>query len=194
MAWPKNARLGKKHSAATRRKISLATRRAMNRPSVKVKMHNKKISTAHRKKLSIAHTGKKASSVTRAKMSVAQRKRIASGRVFSSKLEARGRLILKKFGLDKRVYLEGYHFDGGDKRRKIVVEIDGCWIHDHRCTGRVGHPDAKTNDRRRRRVAKQFGYKLIILRECKEHIWKKSLQRRIDNGFIKEMPPEGFEE
>lgn len=164
-----------------REKIAVATRLAMHQPEIVLK-----VSAAQSKRWSDPKEreaqrqrklGHKPSAETRKKMRISQRRRIRTGRVFHSKLELRARFLLKEFGLDNRVYFSNYAFDGGDSDRKIVVEVDGCWVHDHRCNGRKGHPDGRLRNRLRKRLAESKGFDLIVLRECGEQDWAKSLRR-----------------
>lgn len=147
-------------------------------------MRGRKHSVETREKMRLAHLGRKHTPETRRKISVAHNRYFLSGKAWQSSLEKRGRVLLKRYGLGSRIRIGDHVYDAGSKTRKIIVEVDGCYPHDHRCTivnFRRGPSYARKKDLRLTQRALIRGYRVLRLLECEENQWHRQLKEFLSN-------------
>jgi len=106
-----------------------------------------------------------------------ERWRAAGGRVWRSKLELRAAALLP--GFEPQIYIGRHAFDYGSPDRLTLIEVNGCFWHDHRsvdltCPYR-GRGGAAQRDERTRVIAADAGATLIELWECQEALWPRQL-------------------
>lgn len=130
----------------------------------------------HRRKLSIAQTGKRMSLAARRNMSLAARRRV---QWYTSALEIRAGTLMARYGLRSKVWLRPakHTFDYGSRSLKVLVEINGCYWHSHKCAFSGKRPERIRRDRFLARWAKRNGYLLIALWECEEKKWPSQMAR-----------------
>lgn len=178
----------------------------------------------HREAMSKAHTGHRKSVKTKKILSIQMKKRwedpkfrtrmlpkIARNRrkagvsvKRATKLELRAKKLLLPLSFKHRVRLtqRGHIFDFGNHITKILVEVDGCYYHNHTCLSPTRKAASKSWRKRlllshkiRRQIAMDKEYRLVVLRECKEQKWPviiEDFQERIssdgDAGKAKGKP------
>jgi hypothetical protein len=136
------------------------------------------VSAETRAKIGASLTGRRPSSGHLARQQAGlERWRAAGGRVWRSKLEIRAGALLP--GFEPQVYIGRHAFDYGSPDRLTLVEVNGCFWHDHRsvdptCPYR-GRAGAIERNGRTRVVALNAGARLIELWECQEALWPRQL-------------------
>jgi len=102
-------------------------------------------------------------------------------RTWRSQLELRAAQFLP--GFEPQVRIEGHAFDYASPDRLILVEVNGCFWHDHRSIdstcSRSGRRGAAAKDERTRAIAARAGAVLIELWECREGTWPQTLAAQL---------------
>ena len=121
------------------------------------------------------------------------KRRMLSGAVFNSRLEMEtAKPMLLAFGFEHQsISREAHRFDFGDAARNLVVEINGCYWHDHRslkptCPTKVvsslasGKIPPREKDERTRAIAARYGLVLLELWECEKREWPDQIVAWLD--------------
>lgn len=100
---------------------------------------------------------------------------------FRSSLETIVDNLLRRitsYKFQRPLWICGHPYDFGNKQLKIVIDVDGCWVHSHNCGSRKSGWNMMSA-KRRKEVAIEHGYLPIILRECKKGVRGKRWRRRL---------------
>jgi len=131
-------------------------------------------------RISRLRTGIKFTDAQREKLRIATTARWARGDVIAwrSKLEQSIEWLLKPLGFTVGFRFEfgaSHPYDYGNRERRILIEVNGCYWHDHRCgmiRKRVKDAEqVRANDKRYAEQAEAAGFKLIVLWQCQEKEW-----------------------
>lgn len=133
------------------------------------------LSEEARARISAARKGKSFTEEHRAKLSEAAKQRWArdDAPVFRSKTEIRVGWLLEPFGFVPQFRIDGHRhpYDYGHAERKVVVEVHGCYWHDHDCGIKTLKSDVRARDARHKQTAEVAKYQLVTLWQCQERDW-----------------------
>lgn len=128
-----------------------------------------------RRRISEAQKGRVRSEAHRRKLSEALSRRWDAGEfnAYRSQLEIRCGESLLPLGFTAQFRISRYRhpYDYGHAERRILVEVHGCYWHQHGCGKRPRKDDVKTRDARHASKAAELGYKLVVLWQCEEDQW-----------------------
>lgn len=139
------------------------------------------LSEEARARISAARKGKSFAEAHRTKLSEAAKQRWARDDTpaFRSKTEIRVGYFLEPFGFVPQYRIKGYKhpYDYGHAKRKIVIEVHGCYWHAHGCGVKMIQTDVRGQDARHQHAADTAEYQMVTLWQCQERVWPLLLQQ-----------------
>lgn len=139
------------------------------------------ISPETRAKISASLKGRRPSPERLARQQAGlQRWRDTTKHIWRSRLEVRAAALLP--GFEPQVQIGRHAFDYASEDRLTLVEVNGCFWHDHRSVDPAcphpGRRQAAHKDERTRAIAARAGAELVELWECQEALWPQQLADR----------------
>lgn len=114
-----------------------------------------------------------------AKWQASMERRMQHHGLYHSALEERAATLLLPLGYKRFVWLNQNSFDFGLADKSLVIEIQGCYWHDHRVTKPTCpyecRPGVGVRDAEKRALCQERGVELIELWECEQLYWPELL-------------------
>lgn len=157
-------------------------RAVMARPEIREKMREAQKAVVkspdeieRMRNLGLARRGIPLAPDHRAKIVAAMDRWYVDGRCFHSELEKRAAEWLLPLGYRRFPRYERHAFDFGSPDGRTVIEVNGCYWHDHRAIDAacpiIPRPGRLEIDQRHRAIAYRHNLELIELWECQESDW-----------------------
>lgn len=145
--------------------LSELRRQESNTPARKAQLHA----------IQQARRGKPMSSEGIARWQASMERRMQHHGLYHSALEERAAVLLLPLGYKRFVWLGQNSYDFGLADKSLVIEVNGCYWHDHRFVNPAcsiePRPGVRKRDLEKRALCVERGVTLIELWECEEAYW-----------------------